>query len=94
MGPGCLSLVAAVCNDAEGTGMEGRLRGDEEEGKTVVPGVYVPTFWTCSLHLTSSMGVRTREAQAPEIPPATTSPLIERASDDCERKRLFDLSRA
>lgn len=39
-----------------------RLRVEEDEtdaGKVVVPGVYRPTFWTWSLHLTSSMGVRT-----------------------------------
>jgi len=86
--------VAEVCNAAHGSGMGVRLRGDEADGKMFTPGVYDPTFWTWSLHFTNSMGVRTKEVQAPEIPPAATRPVMERLSDDEEWKRLKDLKRS
>lgn len=43
---------------------------------------YNPTFCTWSLHLMSSMGVRTYEVNAPEIAPAATNPVIDRVSGD------------
>jgi hypothetical protein len=72
-----------VWRDALGTGMVPRLIV-EDVGNEVVPGEYDPTFCTCSLHLTSSIGVRTYDVNAPETPPATTSPVMVNLSDDCD----------
>lgn len=89
IGPGCIDFVD-VWMDAAARGP--RLRIEDVVGNVVVPGVYDPTFWTCSLHFTSSIGVRTYDVHAPEIPPATTRPAIDRLLDVDDWKSCDDLN--